>query len=126
MTDVLIHADGLHKKFAIKQGDARKYGVRDFSRIALGLPRAHELRKGEFWALKNVSFEVAPGESLAVLGRNGAGKSTLLSLMTGRMLPDVGSLTVRGRVGVLALGQFANLLTFHLTNDGVHNKNYTF
>lgn len=106
MTTPLIRAEKLHKKFAIQQAAARRYGVRDFLRIATGIRRPNRLRKGEFWALKDVSFEVAPGESLAVLGRNGAGKSTLLSLMTGRMLPDHGSLSVKGRVGVLALGQF--------------------
>ncbi len=102
----LIEAHGLSKRFALRFADARRYGIRDFARIAIGLPRSTDLRPGEFWALKEVSFRVHKGESLAVLGRNGAGKSTLLTLMTGRMLPDAGSLAIRGRVGVLALGNF--------------------
>ncbi|MDD5707976.1 MAG: ABC transporter ATP-binding protein [Kiritimatiellae bacterium] len=102
----LIEAEGVSKKFAMRFADSRRYGIRDFGRISLGLPRRTELRQGEFWALQDVSFQVHQGESLAILGRNGAGKSTLLTLMTGRMLPDAGRLTIRGRVGVLALGNF--------------------
>lgn len=56
-------------------------------------------------ALDNVSFNVAPGEVLGVLGRNGAGKSTLLKLLTGVLMPDTGSLQIDGRVtGLLELG----------------------
>ncbi len=104
--EALIEADRVSKRFALQFADARRYGIRDFARIALGMSRTETLREGEFWALQEVSFKVCKGESLAVLGRNGAGKSTLLTLMTGRMLPDAGRLTIRGRVGVLALGSF--------------------
>ena len=56
-------------------------------------------------ALDNISFEVAPGEVLGVLGRNGAGKSTLLKLLTGVLMPDAGTLQIDGRVtGLLELG----------------------
>lgn len=56
-------------------------------------------------ALDGVSFEVAAGEVLGVLGRNGAGKSTLLKLLTGVLMPDAGSLHIDGRVtGLLELG----------------------
>src|SRR5215510_15283527 len=58
-------------------------------------------RREQFQALKNVSFRVAPGESLAVLGANGAGKSTLLSLVAGLASPDRGSVRLRGRVAAL-------------------------
>lgn len=54
-----------------------------------------------FYALKNVSFEVNEGESVAVVGGNGAGKSTLLSLVTGLAQPDEGNLIVTGRVAAL-------------------------
>ncbi len=105
-SEPLIEACQLSKKFAMRFEDARRYGIRDFSRITLGLARDTALRPGEFYALNDVSFAVNAGESFAILGRNGAGKSTLLTLMTGRMLPDAGRLTVRGRIGVLALGSF--------------------
>lgn len=58
-------------------------------------------RPGEFWALRNVSFTVEPGESIGVVGRNGQGKSTLLRLVAGVLLPDEGSVEVRGGVAPL-------------------------
>src|SRR5437763_1400484 len=58
-----------------------------------------------FYALKNVSFSLGHGESLAVIGRNGAGKSTLLSLVAGLCPPSEGRVSVRGRVAAfLQLG----------------------
>ena len=54
-----------------------------------------------FYALKNVSFDVDSGESLAIVGRNGAGKSTLLSVITGLARPDYGSIQVKGRTAAL-------------------------
>lgn len=57
--------------------------------------------KGEFWALRDISFRVAPGESIGVVGRNGQGKSTLLKLVAGVLLPDEGSVTVYDGVAPL-------------------------
>jgi len=58
-----------------------------------------------FYALRDVSFEIEEGGSLAVVGANGAGKSTLLSLIAGLSFPDEGQVEVRGRVaGLLELG----------------------
>jgi ABC-2 type transport system ATP-binding protein len=58
-------------------------------------------KAGAFWALRDVSFTVAPGESIGVVGRNGEGKSTLLRLVAGVLLPDEGSVTVNGGVAPL-------------------------
>jgi ABC-type polysaccharide/polyol phosphate transport system ATPase subunit len=58
-------------------------------------------RRPRFEALKDVSFELAPGESLGLIGGNGAGKSTILNLATGLAQPDRGSITVTGRVTAL-------------------------
>ncbi|SIT88816.1 ABC transporter ATP-binding protein [Microbacterium sp. RU33B] len=55
----------------------------------------------EFWALREVSFAVKPGESIGVVGRNGQGKSTLLKLVAGVLLPDEGRVTVHGGVAPL-------------------------
>jgi lipopolysaccharide transport system ATP-binding protein len=58
-------------------------------------------RQEPFYALKNVSFRLEEGESLAIVGSNGAGKSTLLSLAAGLAAPDGGRVQVNGRVGAL-------------------------
>ncbi len=64
-----------------------------------------KLRPGEFWANREISFEIKQGECLGLLGRNGAGKTTLLKLLTGILRPDEGKIEVRGRVGaMIALG----------------------
>ena len=56
---------------------------------------------GEFWALRNISFSVKPGESIGVVGRNGQGKSTLLKLVAGVLLPDEGAVVVHDGVAPL-------------------------
>lgn len=63
--------------------------------------RARRSRPGEFWALRDVSFDVRAGEAIGVVGRNGQGKSTLLKLVTQVMLPDEGSVEVIGGVAPL-------------------------
>jgi ABC-2 type transport system ATP-binding protein len=57
--------------------------------------------KDTFWALRNVSFSVAPGEAVGLVGGNGSGKSTLLKMIAGVMIPDEGAVRVRGGVAPL-------------------------
>jgi lipopolysaccharide transport system ATP-binding protein len=59
------------------------------------------LKSKEFWALKDVSFQVARGEAFGIIGDNGAGKSTMLKLLTGIMRPTSGRIKVRGRLSAL-------------------------
>ena len=74
-------------------------GRRSFKDLFAGASRRS--RPGQFWALRNVSFTVEPGESIGVVGRNGQGKSTLLRLVAGVLLPDEGSVAVHGGVAPL-------------------------
>lgn len=75
--------------------------------------RARRSRFGEFWPIRDVSFTVQQGEAIGVVGRNGQGKSTLLKLVAGVLLPDEGTVSVRGGVAPLIelTGGFAGDLT---------------
>ena len=57
------------------------------------------LRPSEFWALRDISFDLRRGECLGLIGRNGCGKTTLLRLIAGIFPPDRGEIVIRGRVG---------------------------
>jgi len=107
MSDVLIKVAGVSKKFCRSLKRSLWYGMQDLSNELLG--RRHggngELREEEFWAVKDVSFELKRGECLGLIGRNGAGKTTLLRMLNGLIKPDQGKIEMRGRVGALiALG----------------------
>lgn len=64
-------------------------------------PRRGELGKGDFWALRDVSFQVGPGDALGIIGPNGAGKSTILKVLTRILRPNRGYCHVHGRTGAL-------------------------
>jgi len=100
--EALIKVERASKKYCRSLKRSMLYGVQDVIREVLTLDgNAERLRKNEFWAVDDVSFEVMRGECLGVIGRNGAGKSTLLKLLSGVIPPDKGKLTIRGQVGAL-------------------------
>jgi len=94
--------DGVWKKF--NRGE-RFTSLRDLvPAMVSGLWRQRsddELHGQEFWALRDVSFQVKPGQALGIIGPNGAGKSTALKVLTRILRPDRGRAAVRGRVGAL-------------------------
>ena len=102
MADAVVTFDGVWKKF--RRGE-RHDSLRDLIpsavRRLLGRTVDDELHNQEFWALRDVSFEVARGEAVGIIGPNGAGKSTALKLLTRIMKPTRGCCSVRGRVGAL-------------------------
>jgi len=107
MSDVLIKANQVSKKFCRSLKRSLMYGMTDLGNELIGHRHGGNggLRKEEFWAVKDVSFELCRGEALGLIGHNGAGKTTLLRLLNGLIKPDTGRLEIKGRVGALiALG----------------------
>jgi len=90
---MLIEFDNVSKWFphSTKRQLLRTHIARWFGRV----------HNQPFYALRNVSFHLDDGESLAIVGSNGAGKSTLLSLTAGLTMPDEGSVRVNGRIAAL-------------------------
>jgi lipopolysaccharide transport system ATP-binding protein len=107
MNEALIKVEKVSKKFCRSLKKSLWYGMQDIGREITGKPHASfgKLRKNEFWALKDISFEINRGECLGLIGHNGAGKTTLLRILTGLIKIDGGRIEMRGRVGALiALG----------------------
>jgi lipopolysaccharide transport system ATP-binding protein len=109
-----IRAEGVGKKHCRDLRWAARYAVRDiFAELVPMRPTTADLRDHEFWALQDVTLEIAAGEAVAVLGPNGAGKSTLLMVLFGLLKPDRGIVRTSGRVeAIIELGSgFDDVLT---------------
>jgi ABC-type polysaccharide/polyol phosphate transport system ATPase subunit len=107
MMQPIIAAEQLGKKYVLGRTDGRSATFQEaIKRTATAtLRRLRELRgvsaEQQFWALRNVSFEVTEGEVVGLIGRNGAGKSTLLRILSRITAPSEGRVALRGRVGAL-------------------------
>lgn len=99
----IISVEGLGKSYTIcHEGQTNYKSLREeiFKLPSRLLQRGGQSRE-EFWALKDVSFDIMPGDRVGIIGRNGAGKSTLLKLLSRITEPTTGRITLRGRVASL-------------------------
>ena len=92
-SDVVVRVDSLGKCYHIYE-DPRK-------RLLQMLYRGRRRFYREFWALRDVSFEIRRGETVGIVGKNGSGKSTLLQMFCGTLAPTEGTIQTRGRIGAL-------------------------
>jgi len=100
--EIAIKVENVSKKFCKSLKKSMLYGIKDITKNALTLSsNSGLLRKDEFWAVDNVSFEVKKGETLGIIGPNGAGKTTILKMLNGIFWPDKGKIAIKGKVGAL-------------------------
>ena len=101
-SDVVVSVRNVSKKFCKHLKRSMAYGILDLSKNLVGIKQdTSNIRKEEFWAVRDVSFELRRGEALGIVGANGSGKTTLLKLLNGILPPDKGEIAVRGRMGAL-------------------------
>lgn len=103
---ILITVEKVSKRFSRSLKRSLWYGIQDLGQELTGMSKtANQLRPDEFWALKDVSFQICRGESVGMMGHNGAGKTTLLKLLNGLIKPTEGKITMTGSVrALIALG----------------------
>jgi len=100
--EVFISVKNVSKKFCKNLRQSMAYGIIDLSKNLVGIKSdSSNLRKDEFWAINDISFDLKRGDVLGLIGLNGSGKSTLLRLLTGIFPPDKGEIKIKGRVGAL-------------------------
>ena len=98
MPNPIIEVKNLSKKYIIGHREPY-YTLRDT--LANLFKKKNIKKKEEFWALKNINFEVQPGEIIGIIGKNGSGKSTLLKILTQITPPTTGEIKINGRVSSL-------------------------
>lgn len=100
-SDIAIKVENLSKCYQIYEQPRDRLKQFVMPRLQRGLGKQPQQYYREFWALKDVSFEVKKGETVGIIGRNGSGKSTLLQIICGTLNPTVGTVTTHGRIAAL-------------------------
>lgn len=101
MTDIAIRVQNLSKCYQIYNTPRDRLKQFVLPRLSRMMDESPKQYFGEFWALKDVSFEVKKGETVGIIGRNGCGKSTLLQMICGTLNPTNGSIQTNGRIAAL-------------------------
>jgi len=104
MSEPIISVNGIGKRYLLGATGGQDTLRDSLANLFKGIVKRQGLKKSseqELWALKDVTFEVQPGEVMGVIGRNGAGKSTLLKILSQITEPTVGEITIRGRIASL-------------------------
>lgn len=97
-----IIVENLYKRFSKNLKLSMIYGIRDMFKDWCGISNDRDhLRKSEFWALKDINFDLKRGQTLGIIGVNGSGKTTLLRMLNGVYPPDRGRIQVCGKVSSL-------------------------
>lgn len=99
--DIAIKVENLSKCYHIYDQPRDRLKQMILPRLQRAVGAASKQYFREFWALKNVSFEVKKGETVGIIGRNGSGKSTLLQMICGTLNPTSGSIQTNGRIAAL-------------------------
>ncbi len=107
MSTTVIQVENISKSYILKHQNTERYtALRDvlankIKNIFNSVTEPSGLKSEEFWALKNVSFEIKQGDRVGIIGRNGAGKSTLLKILSRIITPTKGRIIINGRVASL-------------------------
>ena len=96
-----IRVEGLSKRYEIYAQPVDRLKQMTLPRIQRATHRPARTYFKEFWALRDVSFDVRRGETVGIVGRNGSGKSTLLQMICGTLHPTSGQISIRGRIAAL-------------------------
>src|SRR5947208_3260397 len=95
----ILEIKNISKRFRIRHQGANYLSLRDS--VSSFITRAGKAKKEDFWALKDISFDVHAGDSVGIIGKNGAGKSTLLKILSKITPPTSGRIISRGRIASL-------------------------